>query len=314
MWSKHSRRIDPISRSEGQAFGIRSGAISMCDNLFMPKQHDPGGKVRIALTLDVKGKAVFGGPGDCYRYRLSRTWDEKKPHAMFVMMNPSTADPLVDDPTVAKCGRFARAWGYGGIYVGNTFAYRATDKKHLRLVDDPTGPDNDEHLIAMAKASRIVIFAYGQPGHRTLATRGRIVARLLMRKVGIVPHVLKLSKDGIPSHPLYSMWVILDQSESLRPYVSRCLVLREKPNRMPPRKMLKRSAHWIRESLALGLTILRRLARTRIGNFYLPAKQSTCGCGQTGPYGITGDALSNWVHIVHSIADFPPVVAALFPA
>lgn len=161
----------------------------MFDNLFMPKQHDPGGKVRIALTLDVKGKAVFGGPGDCYRYRLSRTWDEKKPHAMFVMMNPSTADPLVDDPTVAKCGRFARAWGYGGIYVGNTFAYRATDKKHLRLVDDPTGPDNDEHLIAMAKASRIVIFAYGQPGYRTLATRGRIVARSLMRKVGIVPHV-----------------------------------------------------------------------------------------------------------------------------
>jgi Protein of unknown function (DUF1643) len=106
----------------------------------MPKQHDPGGKVRIALTLDVESKTVSGGPGDCYRYRLSRTWDEKKPHAMFVIMNPSTADLLVDDSTVAKCGRFARAWGYGGIYVGNTFAYRATNRKHLRLVADPSAP------------------------------------------------------------------------------------------------------------------------------------------------------------------------------
>jgi hypothetical protein len=118
----------------------------MCDDLFMAKKHDPGGKVHIVLTPDVKTKAVFGGPGDCYRYRPSRTWNEKKPHALFVMMNPSTADLKVDDPTVAKCGRFARAWGYGGIHVGNTFAYRATDKKHLRLIADPIGPDNDKPL------------------------------------------------------------------------------------------------------------------------------------------------------------------------
>jgi hypothetical protein len=184
----------------------------MCDDLFMPKKHDPGGKVRIALTLDVEGKAVFGGPGDCYRYRLSRTWDEKKRHAMFVMMNPSTADPLVDDPTVAKCGRFARTWGYGGIYVGNTFAYRATDKKHLRTVADPIGPDNDEHLVAMAKSALIVVFDYGQPGHRTLAPREIAVAQLLMSKAGVAPHVLKLSKGGIPTHPLYLL-------ESLEPVV-----------------------------------------------------------------------------------------------
>jgi hypothetical protein len=121
---------------------------------------------------------------------------------MFVMMNPSTADPLVDDPTVAKCGRYARAWGYGGLHVGNTFAYRATDKKRLRLLADPVGPDNDSHLIAMAKEAAIVVFAYGQPGHRTLAPRGIEVARLLRSK-GAKPHVLALSKAGVPMHPLY---------------------------------------------------------------------------------------------------------------
>ena len=192
--------------------GSRIQQVELFEEPHMVAKHDPGGKIRLALRVGVRGKAVFGGPSDCYRYRLSRTWDEKKPHAMFVMMNPSTADPLVDDPTVAKCGRFARAWGYGGIYVGNTFAYRATNKKHLRVVADPIGPGNDKHLVAMAKASHIVVFAYGQPGHRTLAPRGQLVARLLMEKAGITPHILKLSKGGIPTHPLYLL-------ESLEPTV-----------------------------------------------------------------------------------------------
>lgn len=167
------------------------------------KKHDPGGKVRLALKHDVKSTSVFGGPSDCYRYRLTRTWDVEKPHAMFVMMNPSTADPLVDDPTVAKCGRFARAWQYGGIFVGNTFAYRATDQKRLMKVPDPVGPENDAHLIEMAKEAAIVVFAYGQPCRATLRPRGLALARLLMKEAGVTPHTLRLAKNGTPWHPLY---------------------------------------------------------------------------------------------------------------
>jgi hypothetical protein len=64
----------------------------------------------------------------------------------------------------------------------------------------------------MAQVSDLVVFAYGQPGHRTLAPRGIAVAKLLMEKVGVTPHVLKLSKGGIPTHPLYLL-------ESLEPVV-----------------------------------------------------------------------------------------------
>src|ERR1035441_6224581 len=64
------------------------------------KAHDPGGKVRLALKAGITGTAKFGGVNQEYRYRLTRVWDESKPLAMFVMMNPSTADPNVDDPTV----------------------------------------------------------------------------------------------------------------------------------------------------------------------------------------------------------------------
>ena len=171
----------------------------------IPQKHDPGGKVRLAISHDVKDRSVvFGGPGDCYRYRLIRTWDETKPHAMFIMMNPSTADSNVDDRSVAKCCRFARTWGYGGIYVGNTFAYRATDKKHLRgIAEDPVGPENDKHLIEMAKKAAIVVFAYGKPQHKKLRARGKELARLLIEKAHVNPLILSLGKDGTPKHPLY---------------------------------------------------------------------------------------------------------------
>jgi hypothetical protein len=170
----------------------------------IPQKHDPGGKVRLALSPDVKSSPpVFGGPGDCYRYTLDRTWDETKPRAMFIMMNPSMANEKWDDRSVSKCQRFARRWGvYGGISVGNTFAYCATDQKKLAKVSEPVGPENDAQILKMAREAAVVIFAYGKPHHRHLRSRGREVAAMLVKN-GIQPHFLKLSKDGTPWHPLY---------------------------------------------------------------------------------------------------------------
>jgi hypothetical protein len=128
-------------------------------------------------------------------------WNELLDSVLFVMMNPSTADPFVDDPTVAKCQRYARAWGYGTLLVGNTFAYRATNQKQLLQVADPVGPLNDEWLLKMAAQAGIIVLAYGKP-HDKLRQRGRDVAGVLRRE-GYKLHMLKLCKDGTPSHPLY---------------------------------------------------------------------------------------------------------------
>jgi hypothetical protein len=172
----------------------------------MPKKaqpHDPGGKIKLRLKHGVAGAAQFGGKNDEYRYRLSRTWEADKPYVLFVLMNPSTADPNSDDPTIAKCCRFAKAWGFGGIVAANTFAYRCTDQKRLTETVDPIGPDNDKHIIEMAKKAAIVVFAYGKPRHKQLRSRGVSLARILIEKAGITPHVLRLGPDGTPCHPLY---------------------------------------------------------------------------------------------------------------
>jgi hypothetical protein len=164
--------------------------------------HNVGGKISLSLPIGICSKAIFGGQNDEYRYTLERVWDASLPIVMFLMMNPSTADPTVDDPTVAKCRRYAKNWGYGTLLVGNTFAYRATDQKRLMDVTDPVGPENDRHLLAMAERSSMIVFAYGKP-HRSLQYRGPAVARMLSNDGRRPLHILKPCNDGTPSHPLY---------------------------------------------------------------------------------------------------------------
>ena len=70
---------------------------------------------------------------DCggYRYELWRRWDRSKPHAVFIELNPSTADAQEDDPTIRRCVGFAEREGMGALHMFNLFPYQATDPKDL---------------------------------------------------------------------------------------------------------------------------------------------------------------------------------------
>ncbi|GBQ94086.1 DUF1643 domain-containing protein [Asaia krungthepensis] len=164
--------------------------------------HHVGSSRALRLQDDVVSTAVYDGPAECYRYRLHRRWDDSKPAVMWLMMNPSVATEYGDDRTVAKCQRYARVWGYGSMYVGNSFGYRCTDQKRLLEVADPNGPGNDKALLAMAREAQMVILAYGSPTHPSLRDRGNQVA-LMLHRAGIALHVMRLSKGGRPEHPLY---------------------------------------------------------------------------------------------------------------
>jgi hypothetical protein len=69
--------------------------------------------------------ALFS-PCGRFRYRLGRRWAEG-PTVALVLLNLSTADDEVDDPTIRRCIDFARRWGYGGLEVVNLYAHVATD-------------------------------------------------------------------------------------------------------------------------------------------------------------------------------------------
>ena len=148
---------------------------------------------------DAGSVAVYS---DCeiYRYRLERVWAPGAKTVLFVMLNPSTATEVQNDPTVERCERRARALGFGGFAVANIFAFRATDPRVMRAAADPVGPGNDAVILALARAADRVICAWGVHGaHRG---RGAAVAALL-RLQGVAPYHLGLTRAGAPKHPLY---------------------------------------------------------------------------------------------------------------
>ena len=94
---------------------------------------------RSHLKGDAASVAVYS---DCerYRYMLTRVWEPGGCKALFIMLNPSTATEVQNDPTVERCERRARALGFGAFRVLNIFAWRDTDPKAMRAAADPVGP------------------------------------------------------------------------------------------------------------------------------------------------------------------------------
>ncbi|MEZ8851798.1 DUF1643 domain-containing protein [Vibrio cyclitrophicus] len=135
---------------------------------------------------------------DCrtYRYELWRTWDESKPYAMFIGLNPSTADETEDDPTIRRCINFAKSWGYGGLCIANLFAYRATQPEDMKKALDPIGDKNDETLILLAQNAGVIVGAWGNDG--VFLNRSEDIRALIPEL-----SVLKVNKSGEPAHPLY---------------------------------------------------------------------------------------------------------------
>jgi len=138
----------------------------------------------------------------CRRWRtlLWRRWDATRPAANFLMLNPSTADETVLDPTCARARDFAERWGYGALLVTNLFAWRATDPLAMRAAADPVGAGNDRAIVQAARAASLVVCAWGNHG----AHLGRSSAvRQRLRDAGVALHVLRLNANGEPAHPLY---------------------------------------------------------------------------------------------------------------
>lgn len=156
-------------------------------------------------VAEMRGDAIIS-PCGTYRYLLTRNWgmrqytDGREKTLCIVMLNPSTADAERNDPTVTRCIKRASLLGFGSLEVVNLFALRSTDPAEIKKHPDPIGPENDQHIIASAKASGMVICAWSDDG--AYLNRGDKVRKLLS-DAGIKPFALKVNKTGQPAHPLY---------------------------------------------------------------------------------------------------------------
>jgi len=156
--------------------------------------------------------AIISADGK-YRYHLYRRIAAGGRIATFIMLNPSTADGDVDDPTIRKCLGFCRHWACGELHVVNLFAFRATEPSDMRNADDPIGPDNFDCVRhAVAKAVNqvdpglrgFVVCAWGTHG----SYRAQDETVLGWIENVCKPQALGLTRHGHPRHPLYVPYTV----------------------------------------------------------------------------------------------------------
>lgn len=134
-----------------------------------------------------------------YRYHLARWWEFNKPAATFIMLNPSTADAEIDDPTIKRCMEFAKRWGCGGIQVVNLFALRTPSPAEMKRAYAPQGLFNESTILHAARTSAWVMCAWGNHGsHRGQDKR---VMKMLQEN-GVPTYCLGVTESGQPKHPL----------------------------------------------------------------------------------------------------------------
>ena len=170
--------------------------------------------VKAAKGGMVTHKNAEVSPDGRYRYWLTRTfavgddlveYSDSTPidaddRVCWVMLNPSTADANLDDPTIRRCMGFTYGWGYRSMVVVNLFALRATDPRELVTAEDPWGPDNGLYVDYWVTASKIVVAAWGGSYPKQRASTAEVALHDL-RDAGA--QCLGHTSKGDPRHPLY---------------------------------------------------------------------------------------------------------------
>lgn len=153
-----------------------------------------------------------------YRYLLGREWLCKPRYqvpVLWVMLNPSTADALIPDPTIYRVIEFSSRWGFGRFEVVNLFGYRTSQPTELMYRDtahklprsfaEAVGPENDRYTFEAMQRAGMVIVAWGTPAAKRIEAmmKDRIAAvRAIAAAAGKELLAIGTTKDGSPTHPM----------------------------------------------------------------------------------------------------------------
>lgn len=147
-------------------------------------------------------KAIISDCGR-YRYLLSRSINNptrsRNRGILFIMLNPSTADATNDDPTIRRCLKFSKEWGFNIMEVVNLYALRSSHPFVLKLHKDPIGPLNTQILDEKIRVYATRVCAWGSNKY------SEEMAEFIKHKYSFALEFkcLGVNKDGSPKHPLY---------------------------------------------------------------------------------------------------------------
>lgn len=143
-------------------------------------------------------------PCEKFRYFLRRDWDVSKPSITYLMLNPSTATEIDNDPTIERCQRRAHLSGFGSMIIVNLFPFRMTDSTQLYTAENLLGDPSlaNQAIINAVKASEITVCGWG--AHEFAMARAKEVISMVEAENQTSRIMcLKRNKDGSPQHPLY---------------------------------------------------------------------------------------------------------------
>lgn len=162
--------------------------------------HDPGGNVRLRLQAGVSGGADLS-PCGRYRHELTRWWGAaRRPYALIIGMNPSTAEAHIDDPTIRWEIAYVRyVLGLNALVKCNVMDYRATSPASIPEGTGACSPANITWIETSSRDAAKIIFAYGKlrRSHRPFADA--VVDALRGKELWC----FGTNADGSPKHPLY---------------------------------------------------------------------------------------------------------------
>jgi hypothetical protein len=158
-----------------------------------------------------------------YRYTLGRDYPPdasttRPGYIAWLMLNPSSATELEDDPTVQRCFVRSRALGFAEAIVVNLFAFRSTAPAGMLNHLEPIGTVNDLVLREVCGGAELLMLAWGVHGRHldrdvavltALRTKWRVAATTPrnLYALGInPPRVRDPIQRASPSHPLYQSY------------------------------------------------------------------------------------------------------------
>ena len=149
-------------------------------------------------------KGAYFSKNNHHRFALWRIWNPQLPKITFIGFNPSKADEKEDDATIRRVIKFAKSWGYGGVYMVNCYSIISTNPyiindhyiKNQLTIDDIRA--NQFFIELCTSKSNEVVFAWGT----FKAVKQSFVEEYLIDKFPLAKCLLK-NIDGSPRHPLY---------------------------------------------------------------------------------------------------------------
>lgn len=146
------------------------------------------------IDLTIPTGAIFSDDGR-HRYALWRVWSQIRPILMLNGLNPSTANGILNDPTITRMMTRAYREGFGGLLAGNLSSY-ITSNPALLNWNDHIRPETDEYLRQMIAIADRHLVSWGS----FPVSSERVKAVLAMIPE---PYCLGVNANGSPKHPLY---------------------------------------------------------------------------------------------------------------